>query len=582
MIGAVFISMLVKSSLIAGAGLTCSHLLTRRPAERVDILRATVCLLLALPVITALFPALNLAVLPAVAPPPDMPIANLPLPMWQGEVTPLPGVEVSGSLPWPSPLHLAAAVWLLGVVLIAGRLALGVLTLDRWTRQGRAVQCPTWLSHLERLTRGTQPTLVSTDRAASPLSWGAAPGVILIDPASLAERQAAPAILAHELAHLRRHDWVFLVLSRLTLALFWFNPLVWRLHADLSARSEEAADAAALQTIDRHLYAKALVRLAAHPSPRATTAQASTAMAADAKSLKKRIACIMSDTSARRRPMTVALTVAALAVVATPLAALEISRKACDDVAPAAPPALSVPPAPPTPPAPPAHLTLAALPTPPAPPAPPPAPMTWAALPAPPAPPAPPATPVPPAPPAPPPPGAPGYTYRYVYNAEIDAASEARDQARREADQERREADAARVRADAARGVAEARRHEDARIRTEAAQQRSLATAARITASQAAAMGEHARAETERHMAQARIDTRNGAVQMRNGAAEMRREAVRLQSPTYRAEKIADNRRRGNTVTDAQLIELSRTLPARAAEMERNADTLEQRGRTPA
>lgn len=581
MIGAVFISMLVKSSLIAGAGLTCSHLLTRRPADRVDILRATICLLLALPVITAVFPALNLAVLPAVAP-----TTHLPLPMWQGEVTPLPGVEVSGSLPWPSPLHLAAAVWLLGVALIAGRLALGVLTLDRWTRQGRAVQCPTWLSHLERLTRGAQPTLVSTDRAASPLSWGAAPGVILIDPASLSERQAAPAILAHELAHLRRHDWVFLVLSRLTLALFWFNPLVWRLHADLSARSEEAADAAALQTIDRHLYAKALVRLAAHPSPRATTAQASTAMAADAKSLKKRIACIMSDTSARRRPMTVALTVAALAVVATPLAALEISRQAWVEATPPAPPAAPVPHTPPTPPAPPAHLTLAALaplaPVPPAPPAAPPAPMTWAALPAPPAPPAPPATPVPPAPPAPPPPGTQGYSYRYVYNAEIDAASEARDQARREADQARREADAARTRADAARVVAEARRHEDARIRTEAARQQSLATAARITATQAAAMGERARVEAERNLGQARVEMRNGAVHMRSGAAEMRREAVRLQSPAYRVQKIAENRARGNTVTDAQLIELSRTLPARAAEMERNADTLEQRGRTPA
>ncbi|WP_438852904.1 M56 family metallopeptidase [Brevundimonas nasdae] len=581
MIGTVFISMLVKSSLIAGAGLACSHLLTRRPAERVDILRATICLLLALPVITALFPALNLAVLPPVAP-----TTNLPLPMWQGEVTPLPGVEVSGSLPWPSPLHLAAAVWLLGVVLIAGRLALGVLTLDRWTRQGRAVQCTTWLSHLERLKRGARPTLVSTDHAASPLSWGTAPGVILIDPASLAERQAAPAILAHELAHLRRHDWVFLVLSRLTLALFWFNPLVWRLHADLSARSEEAADAAALQTVDRHLYAKALVRLAAHPSPRATTAQASTAMAADAKSLKKRIACIMSDTSARRRPMTVALTVAALAVVATPLAALEISRQTWVEAAPPAPPAPPVPPAPQTPPAPPAHLTLAALapsaPVPPAPPAPPPAPMTWAALPAPPAPPAPPAAPVPPAPPAPPPPGAPGYSYRYVYNATIDEPSETRAKARREAEQARRDADAARAEAQVQRIEAQARREEAARARAEAARQHSLATAARITATQAAAMGERARVEAERHMVQARVEMRNGAVQMRTGAAEMRREAVRLQSPAYRAEKTVENRARGNIVTDAQLIELSRTLPARAAEMERNADTMEQRARTPA
>ena len=45
---------------------------------------------------------------------------------------------------------------------------------------------------------------------------------------------------------MRRKDWVFLILSRLALARFWFNPLVWRLHGELAARSEEAADADAL------------------------------------------------------------------------------------------------------------------------------------------------------------------------------------------------------------------------------------------------------------------------------------------------------------------------------------------------
>jgi hypothetical protein len=58
-------------------------------------------------------------------------------------------------------------------------------------------------------------------------------------------------------------------------------------------------------------------------------------MAADARTLKTRIACIMTNTSARRRPLTVALTVAALAVVATPLAALAVTRQ--DWVAPPPP-----------------------------------------------------------------------------------------------------------------------------------------------------------------------------------------------------------------------------------------------------
>ena len=46
---ALLVSLLAKSSLVAGAGLVCARRLTRDPVERVDILRGAVCLLLALP-----------------------------------------------------------------------------------------------------------------------------------------------------------------------------------------------------------------------------------------------------------------------------------------------------------------------------------------------------------------------------------------------------------------------------------------------------------------------------------------------------------------------------------------------------
>lgn len=314
MTAGLLLSLLIKSSLVAGAGLACARFLAQRPVDRVDILRATVCLLLALPVIMNVLPAMDLALLPPASPDVLSPV----LPVLTGEAA-------APVLSWPPPIQVIGGLWLLGVIAVAGRLQLGLLTLHRWTRQGRPVTCPAWSTPLEHLPPVDRPRLVSSERLTSPLSWGVAPGFILIDPDSLAERHAAPAILAHEMAHLRRHDWIFLVLSRLALALFWFNPLVWRLHAVLADRSEEAADAAALQTVDRTFYARALVRLAAHPVPHLSAPRAATAMAADARTLKTRIACIMSDTPARHRPLTIALTIAALAVVATPLAALGLS-----------------------------------------------------------------------------------------------------------------------------------------------------------------------------------------------------------------------------------------------------------------
>jgi uncharacterized protein YqfA (UPF0365 family) len=92
-------------------------------------------------------------------------------------------------------------------------------------------------------------------------------------------------------------------------------------------------------------------------------------------------------------------------------------------------------------------------------------------------------------------------------------------------------------------------------------------------------MGEQARLQA----ASARVDARRqmalGAEQMRKGAQEMRAEAVRLRDPAYRARQIAENRTRGNTVTDAELLALSASLPARADEMDRDADRLAQDAR---
>ena len=234
----------VKSALIAGAGLAAARLLARNTEDRVDILRATVCLLLVLPIAAALLPSLNLAVLPAAAP-----VEPITTPMWSGAVEPVSGVEVSAALPWPDAIAVMLGLWLAGVALLAGRLALGVAALARWTEEGREVDHGAWRRALDRLPARRRPRLVAHPRVAGPLSWGVSPGVVLLDTASLGDVGAADAVLAHELAHLRRRDWLFLVLSRLAVALFWFNPLVWRLSDELAAASEQAADALALSLI---------------------------------------------------------------------------------------------------------------------------------------------------------------------------------------------------------------------------------------------------------------------------------------------------------------------------------------------
>lgn len=552
------IGLLFKSGVIAGAGLLLSSLPGFRAAsDRVDVLRAAVCVLLLLPLLTAFGPTLQLQLLPAAAAEP----AAASAPVWQGSVTPVEGLSLSSTLRTPSPIEIVAGIWIAGALVVFGRFALGVLALWRWTRSGAPVTDQAWTRPLETLAPRRRPRLISASAVEAPLSWGLPPGVVLVGRTCLSRPETAGAVLAHELAHIRRGDWMFLALSRAALALFWFNPLVWLLHARLASRTEDAADAAALAVVDRKTYARALVGLAANYRQ-----SAAVGMAADAQSLTRRINRIMTARTARSRPLTMALAVGALVAIATPIAAVEITQQA-----PPAPPAAPSPPLPPAPPAPPALPSLVAVSAPPAPPAPP----------------APFAAPAPPAPPAPP---------RFQDGSRITITNEGRTRTYRssaEMDPETRrayergmeEAAAARVHAAEAREQARAARADGARARAEArvhhaaAMEQARAATAEARAAAAEARVHHAAAREEaRHaMARARVEMRNGADEMDRGADQMREEARRLRDPAYRARQIEENRARGQTVTDAELVALSRRLPEQADELERQAQRMRER-----
>lgn len=569
---ALLIELLFKSGLIAGAGLGLSVLLRTRPVtEGVDILRVAVLLLLALPLLMLLLPALSLPVLPTAEPVVAIPSA----PVWAGNLGEVGGVAVSASVFQPSPALVAACVWGVGVLLVLSRLVIGLLTLVHWTRTGQPVTAQRWTAPLETLSGRRKPRLVASPAIPAPLSWGLPPGVVLISEELVSRPDCARAVLAHELAHIRRRDWLFLLLSRMAVALFWFNPLVWALHLRLAALTEEAADASALRHLDPAAYARTLVGLAAevgHPAGRS----AALGLTGSARSLSKRIARIMkTPRSLPSRPFFLALTVGGLVAVATPMAAIELTARPAEAAeatvdAPAAEapraPALVLavrevaqtlrlaPPAPPAPPPPPAGVPRSVPPAPPAPPV-----MLNLAVP-----PAPPAPPVPPAPPAPPRPWQDGRQA-----SEVEAAMEAARSAH---------ADAARAQAEAARARAEVRAHAP-EIAARAREAEAAASRARDAAVAARERAAAARVDAARARADGRVQMARGADEMERGAREMREEARRLQDPAYRAEVIERQRVQGHPVTDAELRALSGRLSQQADELVSRAGELRNRSR---
>lgn len=187
-----------------------------------------------------------------------------------------------------------------------------------------------WLTALARAQRrmgfkhGT--ALLTSNALASPISWGLMRPVILLNTRAVEASDEAEAIIAHELAHVARMDWMKLLLARVATALFWFNPLVWLLAREAHQLREEAADDAVLAAdIPDTDYAQLLVGVARHECPGLLLG--AHGVAPSKSSLARRVARVLDGKSVRGPVAgSFALGVFAGAVlIAAPLAALTLT-----------------------------------------------------------------------------------------------------------------------------------------------------------------------------------------------------------------------------------------------------------------
>ena len=187
-----------------------------------------------------------------------------------------------------------------------------------------------WLTALARAQRrmgfkhGT--ALLTSNALASPISWGLMRPVILLNSRAVEASDEAEAIIAHELAHVARMDWVKLLLARVATALFWFNPFVWMLAREAHQLREEAADDAVLgANIPDTDYAQLLVGVARHECPGLLLG--AHGVAPSKSSLARRVARVLDGKSVRgpvARSFAIGVFVGAV-MVAAPLAALTLT-----------------------------------------------------------------------------------------------------------------------------------------------------------------------------------------------------------------------------------------------------------------
>lgn len=193
---------------------------------------------------------------------------------------------------WLEARHPAlVALWLLGLGFFLLRFAggfYGVMLLRRRATRVLDARWPQRLDELAARLGQTRPVaLLESALVRVPLTLGWLKPLILL-PVGLVN-QLAPAeveaILAHELAHVVRRDWLLNLLQSLVETLFYFHPAVWWLSGVARAERENCCDDLAVTlTGDRLAYAKALVRIQemsrlAPPAPALTLAAAGAAPA---------------------------------------------------------------------------------------------------------------------------------------------------------------------------------------------------------------------------------------------------------------------------------------------------------------
>ncbi|MGI4824279.1 MAG: M56 family metallopeptidase [Janthinobacterium lividum] len=167
-------------------------------------------------------------------------------------------------------LPLLVAAWLVGLLLMSGRLLGGLVYANRLRRAGAQALGTEWQQRLAALAHRAglrRPVaLLESARVAGPLVLGHLRPAILLPLGAVAGLSPAllEALLAHELAHIVRRDYLLNLGLAVAEVLFFYHPAVWFMAGCLRAERENCCDdqAAALCGGDRLRVARALAALA--------------------------------------------------------------------------------------------------------------------------------------------------------------------------------------------------------------------------------------------------------------------------------------------------------------------------------
>ncbi len=214
-----------------------------------------------------------------------------------------PGVAYSPVTdPWQQAMPGIVMAWFAGAAACSLRLLMGFISAAALRRSRHAPALTEWQQTLDRLIERMHVSrsvrLLATDRVDSPSVIGWLRPVILAPVGVLCglAPEQVEALLAHELAHVRRHDYLVNVLQGIAESLLFYHPAVWWISNQIRAEREHCCDDLAVAASgDVLVYARALAELESM-----RPAHFKAALSANDGSLLRRIRRLTNPVAARR------------------------------------------------------------------------------------------------------------------------------------------------------------------------------------------------------------------------------------------------------------------------------------------
>ena len=234
---------------------------------------------------------------------------ELPLASSLEEPTDWLAMRAERLLPWVD------ALWMAGVFLLAIRSLGGWWQLELVRRRALRMVPQEVERGFQRISRqiqvGRRVVLRVSDQVISPLAMGVWQATVILPMSAVLglSKEELEAVMAHELGHIRRWDYVWNLLQTAVESVLFFHPAVWWLSRTVRERREVCCDEIAVRSCaGPTIYARALLRL---EEQRTVKLRLAMALGGCGGSLLGRVRKVLGEDIAMESRMTSGVSVAA-------------------------------------------------------------------------------------------------------------------------------------------------------------------------------------------------------------------------------------------------------------------------------